>query len=190
MAEGLLDRLAMIDSVPGQDLANEAAVEARTLFEGDQLAKYAAVLTRLAVPYKVDKGGKATRADYPSRGFDAATGLITTARDLAQFDAALDDSLLVTPETTTLMWSSAVAGTGKLLPTGLGWFVQTYNNERVVWQFGVAANAFSSLVIKVPSRRLTLILLANSDGLSTSPPLSEGDLTSSPFARLFLKFFL
>ena len=190
LADGLLTRLAMTDSVPGQDLADESAVDARALFEGDELAGYAAVLTRLAVPYKVDKGGKATRADYPSRGLDAATGLISTARDLARFDAAIDEDVLLAPETKTLAFTNVLATTGKALPTGLGWFVQTYEGERVVWQFGMAANAFSSIIIKVPARRLTLVLLANSDGLSTSPPLAEGDLTSSPFARLFLKFFL
>ena len=75
-------------------------------------------------------------------------------------------------------------------PPASGWFVQTYNGERVVWQFGVVSNAFSSLVVKVPGRRLTMILLANSDGLNATPSLAEGDVTTSPFARLFLKFFL
>jgi CubicO group peptidase (beta-lactamase class C family) len=190
LADGVLTRLAMTDAVPGQDLADETALEARALFEGEELAKYATVLTRLATPYKVDKSGKATRSEYPTKGLNAATGLIASSRDLARFDAALDEHILVAPETTALAWSNVLSPAGKPLPTGLGWFVQTYQGERVVWQFGVAANAYSSMVVKVPSRRLTLILLANSDGLSTSPPLSEGDLTSSPFARLFLKFFL
>ena len=138
------------------------------------------MLTRLAAPYKVDKSGKATRAEYPTpRGIDAANGLISTVRDLAQFDAALDDGVLLTPETLTLdVDQHQSQRTGKPLPTGLGWFVQTYNGERVVWQFGVVSNAFSSLVVKVPGRRLTLILLANSDGLNTTPSLAEGDVTS------------
>ncbi len=189
VADGVLTRLAMTDSVPGLDLANEAAIEARALFQSEELAKYAEPLARLAVPYKVDKGGK-TRGTYAAIGLDAASGLISTARDLARLDAALDEDVLIAPETKETCWSNVVSTSGKGLPTGLGWFVQSYNGERVVWQFGMAANAFSSMVIKVPSRRLTLIVLANSDGLSTSPPLSDGDLTSSPFARLFLKFFL
>jgi CubicO group peptidase (beta-lactamase class C family) len=186
----LLDRLGMVDSVPGHDLADVAAGDARALFDGDDLEKYAAVIARVAAPYKVDKSGKATRSEFPPRGIDAATGVVSTVRDLARLDAALDDGVLLTPETLTSAWGNTMSATGAPLPTGLGWFVQTYNGERIVWQFGVTSNAFSSLVVKVPARRLTLILLANSDGLNSTPSLAEGDVTASPFARLFLKFFL
>jgi hypothetical protein len=74
-----------------------------------------------------------------------------------------------------------------VLPTGLGWFVQTYRNERVVWHFGVVSGAYSSLMIKVPARNVTLILLANSDGLVAPYDLAQGDLTHSIFANLFLR---
>ena len=75
------------------------------------------------------------------------------------------------------------------MPTGLGWFVQNYNGKTIVWQFGVDENASSSLVLTVPSRGLTLILVANSDGLVKPFGLSSGDLTVSPFARVFLGIF-
>ena len=75
---------------------------------------------------------------------------------------------------------------GQTLPHGLGWFVQTYNGEPVVWQFGVQANAASSLVVTLPARNVTLILLANSDGLAKPATLPNGDITVSPFARVFL----
>ena len=45
-------------------------------------------------------------------------------------------------------------------------------------------------MIKVPDRDLTLIVLANSDGLNASFGLSEGNVTSSLFARLFLRLFV
>ena len=187
----ILERLAMTTSVPGHDLADEAARDARALFDPEDLARYADVLTRLAAPYKVDKSGKATRSEYPTpRGIDAANGFISTVRDLARFDAALGQAVLLNPDTLTSMWTATQSNGGTPLPIGAGWFVQTYNGERVVWQFGVVSNAFSSLVVTVPGRRLTMILLANSDGLNATPSLAEGDVTTSPFARLFLKFFL
>ena len=37
---------------------------------------------------------------------------------------------------------------------------------------------------------LTLILLANSDGLSAPFPLQEGDVNASLFARAFLRLFV
>jgi hypothetical protein len=76
-----------------------------------------------------------------------------------------------------------------VLPTGLGWFVQNYRGEPVIWHFGLITGAYSSLVIKLPARQATLILLANSDGLSAPYQLANGDLTRSIFATLFLRFF-
>jgi hypothetical protein len=48
----------------------------------------------------------------------------------------------------------------------------------------------SSIVVKVPSRNLTFILLANSDGLAKTAALETGDITTSLFVQLFLRFFL
>src|SRR5262249_12378271 len=72
-------------------------------------------------------------------------------------------------------------------PMGLGWFVQYYKGERVVWHFGNVPNAYSSLILKLPARNMTFILLANSDGLSSPFDLAQGDVTRSLFASLFLK---
>jgi CubicO group peptidase (beta-lactamase class C family) len=185
----VLERLGMADSVAGHDLSDPLS-PARDLFEPEQLERFAGVFARLAVPYKVDKG-KATRAEFPPKGLDTATGIISTGRDLARYDAALDDGILLRPETLAVGWNNNVATGGAVVPTGLGWFVQLYGGQRIVWHFGMSTDAFSSLVVKIPAKRRTMILLANSDGLAaTSPPLAEGDVTASPFARLFLRFFL
>jgi hypothetical protein len=74
-------------------------------------------------------------------------------------------------------------------PHGLGWFVQTYEGRLVVWQFGVVADMYSSLIVTLPQQRVTMILLANSSGLVSSLPLANGDVSVSPFARLFLRLF-
>lgn len=180
----LLDRLGMMDSVPGVDI-NDPASPDRTLFAGSVLERYAGVLRRLAVPYRVDSSRRPSRSDYQTRGVTAATGIVSTVRDLARFDAALGDGALARPATLSVAWDS----TGSL-PMGLGWFVQRYNGERIVWHFGEATDAYSSLVLKVPGRGLTLILLANSDRLSAPYGLQNGDVTTSLFARLFLRLFL
>jgi hypothetical protein len=41
------------------------------------------------------------------------------------------------------------------------------------------------MIIKLPDHGLTLILLANSDGLTAPFPLANGDVTVSPFAKIF-----
>lgn len=189
LADDVFDRLAMVDTVPGHDV-EEPAARARQLFDAGSLEQYEATLRRLAVPYRVDSRGRAARSDFPDKGANAATGLISTARDLARFDAALDDGVLLRPESLAMAWSNVVQVTGTASPAGLGWFSQTYNGQRLIWHFGVLPNAYSSLILKVPGRNLTLILLANSDGLSAPFPLAEGDVTTSLFARLFLRLFI
>ncbi|HXW04918.1 MAG TPA: serine hydrolase domain-containing protein [Vicinamibacterales bacterium] len=188
VAHRILDRLAMIDSVPGRDLRDRTVVP-EGLFEPAALDRYAAVLDRMAVPYRVDKRRRAARSELPQppEGINAATGLVASARDLAQFDAALD-SVLLLEDTRAAAWRNA-AGGGELgfNPAGLGWFVQTYQGQPVVWHFGLVPNAYSSLMIKLPAKRLTLILLANSDGLTAPYELHQGDVTRSVFAIVFLR---
>ena len=75
-------------------------------------------------------------------------------------------------------------------PMGLGWFVQWYKGERIVWHFGYVQNGYSSLIVKVPARGLTFILLANGDGLSAPFQLQSGDVTRSLFATLFLRLVI
>jgi CubicO group peptidase (beta-lactamase class C family) len=185
----LLEFLAMKDSVPGHDLRDRSVVPAE-LWDPAMLERYQRVLERLAVPYKVDKRGRPTRSDpLPPEGITAAGGLVSTVRDLARFDAAIDDGILLEQDTLRVAWTNAIGRNGTPIPTGLGWFVQTYNGEQVVWHFGMVPNAYSALVIKLPARRATLILLANSDGLSAPYQLAAGDVRRSVFATLFLKLF-
>jgi CubicO group peptidase (beta-lactamase class C family) len=189
LATELLDRLAMVDSVPGQDLTADLAGPL-SLFEEAERVRYLAILQRVAKPYRVDRNGRSTPSTYPANGLDASGGLVSTVRDLARFDQAHTEELLLSPDMLAAAWTPHVAPGGRELRQGLGWFVQPYNGERIVWQFGQYTDATSSLIIKVPGRGLTLFLLANSDGLTAPYQLEAGDVTTSLFARLFLRFFL
>ncbi len=48
----------------------------------------------------------------------------------------------------------------------------------------------SSLIIRVPSKKMSFILMANSDKLSSPYPLGNGDIWVSPYAKEFLKSFV
>jgi CubicO group peptidase (beta-lactamase class C family) len=189
LAHEILDRLAMVDSVPGRDLGDPAS-PARQLFEPQGLNRYAATLSRLAVPYRTDRRGRPTRSEYPPAHVTASAGIVSTVRDLARYDAGLDDRILLQDDSLALSWTNARSAAGVSLPSGLGWFVQTHNGERLVWHFGLSQNAYSSLILKVPGRNLTFIALANSDGLSAPFSLANGDVTWSVFAKLFLGLFV
>jgi hypothetical protein len=49
--------------------------------------------------------------------------------------------------------------------------------------------AYSALYLKVPGRRLTLILLANSEGLRWQAGLDEAAIERSPFTTALLAAF-
>jgi CubicO group peptidase (beta-lactamase class C family) len=184
----VLERLGMADSAPGTDLVAPPE-PVRAQFQAEQLARFGRVLDRMASPYRVS-AGRATRTDFQPRGVDVATGLVSTVRDLARFEAALDDSgVLLRADYLAAARARTTAPSGQPLPTGLGWFVQDYNGQPVVWQFSAMTDAYSGLLLKVPTRDLTLVLLANSDGLSASFDLERGDVTRSAFAALFLRLF-
>ena len=73
-------------------------------------------------------------------------------------------------------------------PVGLGWFVQETRGHRLVWHYGHGLES-SSLIVKIPERRVTFVVLANSDGLSRWRRLGDdADVTASPAATLFLNW--
>lgn len=189
VAHRVLNRLAMRDSVPGTDLREESLAHslADSLFDTGEIDRYRAVLDRIALPYKVDGRGKADVTPLPLETMTASGGLVSTVRDLAKLEGALDDRLLLLDETLAQAWQPIVTTRGAQMPFGLGWFVQSYRGQRVVWHFGQVPNAYSSLIVKLPDSKLTMILLANSDRLNSPFHLQSGDISKSLFATLFLK---
>jgi CubicO group peptidase (beta-lactamase class C family) len=184
----LFDLLAMINSVPGQTL-NAPTADDIAMFEPGRLARYSDILRQMAIPYRMVNRRPVRNGEFTPTRVDFARGVVSSALDLAQFDLAYDNGFLA-PATRVYALSQAFAN-GRALPTGLGWFVQAYKGtEPIAWQFGVVDNAYSAIIVKVPNRQLTLILLANSDGLTAPFGLEAGDVTTSIFARTFLQAFL
>lgn len=118
----------------------------------------------------------------------AGGGLVGSAPDVARFSMALDAGRLLTADTLARAYTPVVAPSGRILPCGLGWFVQRQQNMTLVWHYGQMFEA-STLVVKIPERRLTFVALANSDGLSRWRRLGDtGNVLASPAAMLFLNW--
>jgi CubicO group peptidase (beta-lactamase class C family) len=177
----LLDQVGMADSVPGPDVIYLVPPAEGVLTS--EFERYGRILTRLAVPYAVDAQKRTTRSAYSATTLTPTSGLISTVHDLAKFDVSLKSGVVMQNETLATAWR-ATGG-----PHSIGWFVQTYNGEKVVWQFGAGENGSSSMAITLPARSLTLILLANSNGLTKGFGLTAGDILASPFARAFLGLY-
>jgi CubicO group peptidase (beta-lactamase class C family) len=194
VAAEVIDRLALQNIVPGLDLNRPEGGAARELFPPATVQRYQQRLVDLAVPYRIDSKGRSFRSDYTAFGLDAASGLVASAGDLANFERELDRRTGVPLSFSTLdqMWSNQLFRIGNqdvAMPTGLGWFVTFESGQRLVWTFGHIPDQSSALIVKMPSKRLTLILLANSGGLAQGYNLEEASVTASPFVKVFLRLF-
>ena len=183
-----LDPLQMRDSVPGPDLAQET-----DQWDGlgkTNLARYRTVMARQAKPYTYYGDGEILRTSYPPADFWASAGLVSSVRDLAKYDAAVDRHALVSEASLARAWTPFVSNAGKPLATGLGWFVTDYRDTRLVWHFGHWGTGFSALYLKIPQEKLTLVMLANSEALADHHYKVGEDVTHDLFACAFINSFV
>jgi len=126
--------------------------------------------------------------DYP-KGFSTAAGLTSNIDDMLKYASAFDGSVLLTDDLKAKVFSPMISNDGKTLPYGLGWFIQQMEGIKITWHYGYWVG-MSSLIIRVPEKKLSFVLMANSDMLSAPYPLGNGDIWVSPYAKEFLKSFV
>ncbi|MDA1277582.1 MAG: serine hydrolase [Verrucomicrobia bacterium] len=149
------------------------------------------MVQRLAPPYRIDSSGAIVRAGArPPQGDGAAGGVVTTVLDLAKFDVALDEGVLISAKSRAEMMTPTRSNNGEALPYGLGWFVQEYEGHTLVWHSGWWEDACSALYLKIPTLNLSFILLANSEGIWWDNPLEQAAVGRSQFAQAFLSTFV
>ena len=186
--ETFLDPLAMRDSVPSHDVSDDDTTWA-VLGEAN-LARYRKNLASFAKPYTHWGDGEILYSGYPPRDFWASAGLLSTVRDMAKYDAAIDNHVLLKPETLAHAWTPFLSNAGQPLAMGLGWYVTDYRGERLVWHYGHWGTGFSALYLKVPARRLTLVAFANSEALADHHYKVGEDVTNDLFACDFINTFI
>lgn len=177
LKERIIDPLALSRTAPNPQSPSFAVSGFnRTTFEANMARGY------------TYSGGNYAPTAYPTY-FGAAAGLTSSALDIAAFSMAMDRDALLRPETKALAFTPVANPAGGTFPYGLGWFATDYKGVRVIWHYGLWT-ANSSLIVKVPERGLTFVVLANADGLSSPYPLGGGLLDTSPWAREFLEAFV
>jgi CubicO group peptidase (beta-lactamase class C family) len=87
-------------------------------------------------------------------------GLLSTALDLARWDAALSDGRLLTSATRDAMWQRVSLTDGSTYGYGLGWFVDTVRGHRHVYHPGGAPGT-AAVLARYPDDKLTVIVLTN-----------------------------
>ncbi len=185
----LFDQSGMFDSVPGPDVPNLVPPAEGVL--SSESERYKGILNRLAIPYAVDvTSRKAAVGENSSTTLTPTAGIVSTVQDLEKFDLALKNGILMKPDTLATAQRAPLAANGQRLPHGIGWFAQNYLGENVYWQFSTSDQGGSALMVIWPTRSLTFIALANSNGLTKPFNLGAGDLQASPVGKLFLSLFI
>lgn len=125
---------------------------------------------------------------YP-RHFSTAAGMISNIDDMLKYAAAYDGNAILTDDQKAKVFKPMTSRNGVVLPYGLGWFIQEIDGVKLHWHYGYWVGN-SSLIVRVPEKKLSFVLMANSDRLS-SPynGLGQGNLLSSNFAKEFLNSF-
>ena len=188
----LLKRLAMFDSVPGPKYRHDRAAGRKACRspKTSSATLPCCSAARRHMRWTIAARASAVDVSRSAAALTPSTGLITTVRDLAKFDLALKQGILLERGTLEHAWSApsderrAAAARhrdGSCRPT-----TARRSSGSSAWR----ENASSSLMITLPDRGLTLILMANSDGLVRLYSPANGDITLSPFARLFLNVFV
>ena len=146
---------------------------------------------RLPTYYSLDNDGNAVPAAQGSpQGDGAAGGVHSTVVDLAKFDIALDHGDILSAAARKTMLSPTPLKNGKLAPYGIGWFLQDYRGHQLAWHSGWWENRASSLYIKILDQNVSLIILANSEGVWWHNALDKAEVERSAFAQAFFTAFL
>lgn len=171
LSERILRPLGMTQTIPGL---------------GDPA--YSNLQRNMANPYRWDMHAPDGIApgDLPRPGLRAATGIVSTVGDLALYAAGLDDDTVISTAAKAAMFTPTRSSRGEALPYGLGWFVQTYDGQHLIWHYG-QEDSYASLFVRLPAYRATLIMLANSNALSDAFRLLDGNAARSPLVLYFLR---
>lgn len=156
-------------------------------------AQGAVALTNLAPPFRhapEDSDGLEPSA-LPNPELNASSGVIASVLDLAQYSNALDEGKILSPALREAMWTPPLDSTGAPAPYASGWFVQDWNDHRLVWHTGWWPDAYAGVLLKAPDDGWTLIALGNTDGIRHEiDTLTKAQIEVSPLPAKFLDLFL
>lgn len=145
-----------------------------------------AALRFLAEPFHV-VDGKVVKQPLPDDDFRAAAGIIASPRSIAAFDIAYDNGAFFPVGARRQL--PATMPIGPLGDYRQGWFLEDWDGKRLMWHSGWNEKQYSALYLKVPSKRLTLIVLANTEAVWWHNSQVKAEVVESPIARRFLESF-
>jgi len=141
--------------------------------EHTQADDFFAVVPHRTRWYHRDKTGAVRNAGVLDSSYKIpGGGLISSADDMANFEAAILADKLVKRTTRDLMWTVAQPTEGKPSHYALGWFVADKFGVRTAGHSGGQQGTDTDIII-VPDRGLGVVVLANMDNVATDRPAEE-----------------
>ena len=121
-----------------------------------------AILPHRASGYRWISGALARGARLsPAAQGRSDVGIITTAADLAKWDAALNTTKLLSRKSLEAMFTAATINNRSETGSALGWFVLPWRGDRLVFHSGSFRTGFGSTHNRYVDRGLTVIVLTN-----------------------------
>ena len=138
-----------------------------------QADDFFAVIPHRSRWYHKDKAGVVRNAGVLDSSYKIpGGGLISSADDMARFEAAiLADKLLQRP-TRDLMWTSLKTADGKMTGYGLGWGVVDKFGLHILAHTGGQQGTSTAFAV-VPERRAGVVILANMDNVDSGSLADE-----------------
>lgn len=94
-------------------------------------------------------------------------GILSTVGDLAKWDIALTNGKVLSPDSRRQMWTPARLNSGAATGYGFGWAMGTIEGHPHQNHTGSHGSGFSSIILRFPSDRLSVIVLCNLGGADT-----------------------
>lgn len=154
-------------------------------------AKGAMALVNLAPPFRHAKDGSDNLepAPLPNPEMNASSGIVASARSLAEYSLALDRGRILPQRLLRQMWTPPTDADGKPASYAYGWWTQQWRGQPLVWHAGRWPDAYAGLLLKVPGKGLTLVALGNTDGLAWPSRPQMAEVEKNPLALTFLELF-
>ncbi|MGG7663009.1 serine hydrolase domain-containing protein [Dyadobacter sp. BHUBP1] len=112
-------------------------------------------------------------------------GMMSSLRDLVRYSAAIGEERILSDERYRKITTPFYPGS----PQGMGWFTYSVAGIDLHWSYGYGDNS-SALLLRVPQRNLSLILLSPASAHSAAALLGFGNPLMSPVVASFVRNYL
>ncbi|MBL8140188.1 MAG: serine hydrolase [Acidobacteria bacterium] len=133
--------------------------------------------------------GRFMASPLPNPEMNASSGIIASARSLAEYSLALDQGRILARPLLEQMWTPPNDPDGRPASYACGWWTQQWRGQPLVWHSGNWPDAYAGLLLKVPRKGLTLVALGNTDGLNWDNRVQVAEVEKLPLALKFLELF-